>query len=91
MVIQKKIGFEFIEVGDFKAPAGNASKQCTQHGIIKVRGRGKDNVPEINVILCQRDSEHAGIRGVILVIADDSCHRFFVDTNAPDLNGLANP
>lgn len=34
MVIEKEIGFEVVEVGDFEPPAGNTAKQDAQHGFI---------------------------------------------------------
>jgi len=37
MVMEKEIGFEFIEVGDFKARASHAPKQGPQHGFILIR------------------------------------------------------
>lgn len=90
MVIEKEIGFEFVEVGDFETPAGNAAKQGAQDGIIQVRRRGKDNVPEIDLAILQGDAEYARVGAVILVIADHSRQGLFVDSNAPDFNGLAN-
>ena len=32
VVIEKEIGFEFIEIRDFEPPAGNAAKQGAQNG-----------------------------------------------------------
>jgi hypothetical protein len=90
MVIEKEIGFEFIEISDFEAPASNAAKQSAQDRFIQVRGRGKDDVPEIGLAIFQRDAEDARVRALIFVIADYLRHSFLVDSNAPDFDGLAN-
>ncbi len=88
MVIEKEIGFEFIEVGDFEAPAGNAAKQGAQDGFFQFRRRGKDNVPEIDLAILQGDAEYARVGAVLPVIADYSGHSLFVDSNTPDFDGL---
>jgi len=89
VVIEKEIGFEFIEIRDFEPPASNTVKQGAQHGFVKVRRRGEDDVPEIDLVFCQDDAEHPGVRVVIPVIADHPRHGLFVDSNPPDFNGLA--
>ncbi len=89
MVIEKKIRFEFIQVGNFEPPAGHAPQQRAHHGIFKPRGRREDNVPQIDLIVVQCDAKHAAGGAVILVTSHNARERFLVGSDAPDFDGLA--
>ena len=89
VVVEKEIGFEFVQIRNFKPPARNAPQQGAQHRFVKTRRRGKDNVPEIDPRICQGDAEHAGAGGIVLIIFHNSRQGLLVDPNTPDFDGLA--
>ena len=46
VVTEEELGFEFVEIGHFKPPAGDATEQGTQNGFLRFRGCGKDDITE---------------------------------------------
>ena len=57
-MIEKKIAFEFIQVGNFEPPAGNAP-EWRANGMFNARGRREDDVPQIGLLVVQCDAKHA--------------------------------
>lgn len=85
VVMEKKVGFEFIEVGKFEPPAGNAPDQ---HGMFHARGRREDDVPQIGLLVARCDAKHAAGAVVIQVRSHTASQRFLVGFDA-DFDGLA--
>lgn len=88
-MVEKEVGFEFIQVGDFQPPAGNAPQQRAQHRFVKTRWRRKDDVPEIDLSIGQSDTKNAGTGGIILIILHNSRQSLFVHPDSPDFDRLA--
>lgn len=89
VMIEKKAGFEFIQVGNLEPSASDAPQQGAQHGIFEPRGRREDNVPQIAFLVAQGHAKHAAGRAVILVTSHDARERLLAGPDAPDFDGLA--
>src|ERR1051325_8751568 len=89
VMVEKEVGFEFVQVGNFQPPASNAAQQGAQHRFIKTCWLGKNDVPEIDLSIDQCDAKHASTGGVVPIIFHNSRKGLFIDADTSDFDGLA--
>ena len=88
VVSEKKIGLEFVEVGNFQLSTRYASEQGAQHRFFKFRGGRKGDIPQINSLVGQDNPKQMSV-GLAPLAAHNASHSFLVGPDALDFDALA--